>query len=82
MINGSHIMPSEEEIQAAIRKIPDYNTITVFDQRSVPVCYAAGILNGTDAAGTFNGLMVMTRAQATKLLCSLADQNLAADYDP
>ena len=54
-------------------RIADYQSVPTRYRAAVEYCYAAGFINGTDAAGTFAGRDAMTRAAAATVLCKLFD---------
>lgn len=69
------VMPSENELAAAEKSIPDFNTIKAStDKEAVRIVVALGLIGGMDDKGTFKGSDTMTRAQAAAIYGRLKDK--------
>ena len=62
-------------------KIPDYNKIGTYYRNYVQIAYSKGLICGTDAAGTFNPMGTLNRAQAATVLYRLVDVGTRAEVD-
>ena len=64
-------VPDQTAILTAQSQIADWSAVPAQYQPAVAACYAAGLITGYDAQGTFQGTQPMTRAQACTLLCRI-----------
>jgi len=64
---------SSDALAQAKERIADWAGIPEGYQDAVAYCYAAGFIGGMDEDGTFGGEGIMTRAQATVVLCRMLD---------
>lgn len=72
ILNDQDAMP-EYDAASVQAKIGDWSSITGKYKDAVTGVFAAGLIGGVDANGTFNGDGVMTRAQAATVMCRLAE---------
>ena len=72
ILNDQDAMP-EYDAASIQAKIGDWSSITGKYKDAVAGVFAAGLIGGVDANGTFNGDGVMTRAQAATVMCRLAE---------
>ena len=70
ILNDQDAMP-EHDAASVQAKIGDWGTLTGKYKDAVTGVFAAGIIGGVDANGTFNGNGVMTRAQAAAVMCRM-----------
>lgn len=61
---------NDADLNEAQAKMPDYNTIPEEYCKAVKICYALGVITGTDG-GRFDGESTMTRAQACAVITRL-----------
>jgi hypothetical protein len=68
-------LPSEEEINKYITKVPDYLKIADKYKKHVLYAYAIGMITG-DSKGNFNPKNNLTRAEAATIIMKLLDKSL------
>lgn len=66
-------MPTAAELTAIQSKIADWNVIPEQYKDAVATVFALGIINGTDAKGTFAGNNSVKRSHAAAVYCRLMD---------
>lgn len=72
VLENQIISVSEAQQTMAQSAIPDYYNIPEVNRSAVKVCYALGVITGTDG-GKFDGGSTMTRAQACTVITRLLD---------
>lgn len=72
LVDHNVTMPTNEQLLAAQAGIRDWNDVPERFQRAVSVCFALGILTGTEY-GDFAGTISMTRAQMAATYCTLSN---------
>ena len=73
--------PSDAEAtEAILASVPDGGEVPPEHRDAVAFAYGAGLLNGMDEAGSFRGILPMTRAQAAAVWCRLSDYICLSEY--
>lgn len=63
-------------------KVSDWASVPANYQDAVSACYQMNLLTGVDAAGTYNGLGTMTRAQAAVVMSRLISKGTTTSLIP
>ena len=79
LVRSMEVLGMDTSAQTDKSAIPDYDTIGTYYRDYVRVAYKAGMIAGVDAAGTFNPLGTLNRAQAATVLNRLIDASTRVD---
>jgi len=79
LVRSMEVLGMDTSAQTDKSAIPDYSSVGTYYRDYVRVAYKAGMIAGVDAAGTFNPLGTLNRAQAATVLNRLIDKSTRVD---
>jgi len=79
LVRSMEVLGMDTSAQTDKSAIPDYSSVGTYYRDYVRVAYKAGMIAGVDAAGTFNPLGTLNRAQAATVLNRLIDASTRVD---